>query len=207
MSNLDNIVNKAKSLMGVASKKTGEIFEVSKFKISKINKNAELQKNFESLGKLFFNEISNSDSFCSKLFDKSDETVNINTLENIKLIISNIKKIQSEISELNDGLIAMKSIKICENCGNKNNKKALYCNVCGNSLFNNNFSDSYCKNNRDFEDFTDNNSFNKCHAPNYQEFEIKKDYITNKITEDDICKSDFSKNPATQESQQKNSEN
>ncbi len=153
MSNLDSIINKTKNLAGVASKKTSELFELSKFKINKMNKSAELQKNYELLGKLIYKEYKSN--------VLSDESICDNaSSEDIKSAIEQISKIKSDIKDLDDNLVTMKNVKVCPNCGNKNNKKSLYCSLCGNQLL------------KSFEN------------ESYQKFNIKKDYITN-----DICES------------------
>lgn len=115
MSNLDNVINKTKQLMNMASKKTSDIFEFSKLKMDKANKSAELQKNYELLGKMFYLEC------------KSNE----NDTDNMQEIIDKIESLESEIKKINNNIFAMKNIKTCKKCGNKNNKEALYCSLCG----------------------------------------------------------------------------
>lgn len=119
MSNLNNVINKTKQLINMASKKTGDVVEISKLKMDKVNKGAELQKLYENLGKSCYLEF------------KSD----VKQTEEMKEIIGNIEKLESDIKKIDDSIIILKNNKICKKCGNKNNKKALYCNLCGNTLY------------------------------------------------------------------------
>ncbi|MBP0979046.1 MAG: zinc ribbon domain-containing protein [Oscillospiraceae bacterium] len=120
MSNLDNLINKAKGFINLAGKKTGDIVEISKLKIDRANKNAELQKNYELLGKLCYSNYKSSS-------DNQDS---------IGEIIKKIELLEIDIKDLDENIFIMKDTKVCPECGHKNNKKSLYCNICGSRLYN-----------------------------------------------------------------------
>lgn len=124
MSNLDGVINKAKDFVNMAGKKTGEMLETSKLKVEKMNKSAELQKNYETLGRFCYLDYKGLET--QKNSDK------------MKQIINSIEVLESEIKNIENSISEMKNNKICAYCSNKNNKKFLYCTHCGSPLYPNN---------------------------------------------------------------------
>ena len=119
MSNFDSIINKTKKFIDVAGKKTGNAVEISKLKMSQINKEAELQEQYVILGKFCYKEYKNKE----------------NQSTNIRELIERIDLMELEIKDIKDKICLMKNAKTCKTCGNKNPKKAIYCSFCGDSLY------------------------------------------------------------------------
>lgn len=124
MSNLDGVINKAKDFVNLAGKKTGEVLETSKLKVEKMNKSAQLQKNYEALGRSCYLDYKGLEA--QKDSDK------------IKQIINSIDILEAEIKNIENSISEMKNNNICAYCGKKNNKKFLYCTNCGSPLYPNN---------------------------------------------------------------------
>lgn len=122
MSNFDGVINKAKSFINVAGKKTGEVVEVTKLKMEKLNKEAELQKKYELLGKICYANLKSKDVESGKM----------------KNIIEEIDALDKNIKGITERILNMKDIRVCTKCGNRNDKKSIYCSLCGEPLYINN---------------------------------------------------------------------
>lgn len=114
----EETVVKAKDVFDVAAKKTNEIVEVQKLKINLAKVNSSVSKDFETLGRLAFEKISEGE-------DIPEEYKPI--VESIKESMKQIDDIQSQIDEQKKG-------KICKECNTVNGETAQYCSNCGNKL-------------------------------------------------------------------------
>ena len=114
----ENAVEKAKEAFDVVCKKTGDVVSVSKQKIDIASIETKLSKDYEKLGKLYYDMIKNSET--------PDE--NITKLKNdIAKKIETVKTLKTEINNA-------KNKRICPVCGASIDKNSVYCNICGAKL-------------------------------------------------------------------------
>lgn len=110
MAIFDDVVVNAKTAASAVSKKAGELYDLSKLRISLASLRSELNKLYQTLGEVVYN-------------DSADEEI-----EAIKIEISETKK---NILELEKILLASRNTVKCPQCGQKLNKNAAFCYVCG----------------------------------------------------------------------------
>ena len=129
MNNLfDDVLSKAKGAAYVATKKTGEIVEVSKLKLKCIQLNGQIKDEYEKLGSAVY-------------------SMRKNGYENEELIASVSAEIDSllkELDEVSSKVESIKSIIVCPTCGKKNPDTSYYCSKCGSRIaqeFTNDYSD------------------------------------------------------------------
>ena len=115
---LDNAVNKAKEAIDVACKKTNEVVSTQKQKFDVAAIENKRTKDFEALGKLYFEMI------------KDTEVDN----ENVSKLVNEIKEKNNKINALKEEINAVKNKKICPQCGAAIDKMSVYCNICGAKL-------------------------------------------------------------------------
>lgn len=115
---LDNAVTKAKEVFDVACQKTGEVIGTSKQKIDIASMESKRSKDFEALGKLYFELV------------KEQEIEN----QSIKDIVDEIKAKNEKISNLQAELNAIKNKKLCDNCKCYVENDAQFCKNCGAKL-------------------------------------------------------------------------
>ena len=112
----EEAVVKAKEVYDVAAKKTGEVVGVQKLKFKATQVNSQLSKDFETLGRLYYENAKESVDA-----DYSD------IMASIESKLEEIDQIQNEINE-------QKKTKFCSKCGFKNAETASFCNNCGEEL-------------------------------------------------------------------------
>lgn len=115
---LDTAVNKAKEVFDVACKKTGEVVATSKQKIDVVTIENKLSKDFEALGKIYFNMIK----------DEKNENFEVESL------VLEIKEKQEKIETLKEEINNAKNKRSCPVCKATIDKNSLYCNICGAKL-------------------------------------------------------------------------
>ena len=118
MSKFDSLLNKAKAFADVAGKKTGELVEVSKLKLEVVQVNSDIQKAYERLGNIVYEQ----------------EKTGADNKDLIALCISEIDGLLSELSDLNAKINEAKNTVKCMNCGAENPEGSLYCARCGSAL-------------------------------------------------------------------------
>ena len=114
----DDFVLKAKDIADAASKKTGEICEISRYKCECIKLNGEVKKLYEQLGSSVYSMVKNgydNDELVESLTEEIDEHL-------------------ARLREINDRIAGMKSITVCPVCGSKNSVENTYCVRCGTKL-------------------------------------------------------------------------
>lgn len=114
----DDFVLKAKGLADAASKKTGELVEISKYKYESIKVNGEIKKLYEQLG---------STVYAAKKYAYDSE-------EMIEEIVTEIDDCMDRLDEINEMIGAMKKTAVCPVCGNKNEASSSFCSKCGTRL-------------------------------------------------------------------------
>lgn len=114
----EDAVVKAKGAFDIAAKKTNEVVSIQKLKIKVSQVNSDMQKDFETLGRLYYDAVKTSDE----------------EITEYKEIIESIDSKIAEIAEIEKEIDAQKNSKTCEKCGNKNPDTAAFCSNCGEKL-------------------------------------------------------------------------
>lgn len=114
----DNAVNKAKEALDIACKKTGEVVTTSKQKFDVATIESKRSKDFEALGKIYFEMI------------KDEE---IEDFE-IKDLVLEIKDKNEKIDALKEEINNAKNKRTCPVCKATIDKLSVYCNICGAKL-------------------------------------------------------------------------
>lgn len=120
MSAFDTFMEKAKDVYDVASKKAGELVEISKLKMECVKVNSEIKKLYEKLGSSVY-------SMMKANYDNQDV---VNGL--VEEIDENLEK----LSALNQKLSDYKNVAICKTCGAKNPEENYFCSKCGSRIKN-----------------------------------------------------------------------
>ena len=114
----DNAVVKAKEAIDIACKKTNEVVNVGKQKFDIASIENKLCKDFEKLGRLYFEIIKDCDT----------ENDDVNNLK------AEITDRLDKIKELKEEINSVKSKRICPNCQADIDLDAVFCSKCGTKL-------------------------------------------------------------------------
>ncbi len=114
----DNAVNKAKEAIDIACKKTEEVVTVQRQRFDIATVENKLNKDFEKLGKLYFDSL------------KDSEPEN----EDMKALVNKIKEKYNKIKELKDEINTTKNKRVCPNCAASIEKDSVFCSSCGTKL-------------------------------------------------------------------------
>ena len=115
----DDMVNKAKEAIDVASKKTGEVVNTQKQKFDIASLESKRAKDYAVLGEIYYNKI-------------KDGTVED---ENVSELVLAIKEKSEKIEKLKAEVNSAKNKRICPKCGAAIEQTSNYCNACGAKLF------------------------------------------------------------------------
>ena len=115
----DDVVNKAKEAIDVASKKTGEVVNTQKQKFDIASLENKRAKDFAVLGEIYYNTIKDGEA--------QDE--------NISELVLSIKEKSEKIEKLKAEVNSAKNKRICPKCGAAIEQTSNYCNACGEKLF------------------------------------------------------------------------
>lgn len=115
----DDVVNKAKEAIDVASKKTGEVVNTQKQKFDIASLENKRAKDFAVLGEIYYNKIKDGEA--------QDE--------NISELVLSIKEKSEKIEKLKAEVNSAKNKRICPKCGAAIDQTSNYCNACGEKLF------------------------------------------------------------------------
>lgn len=118
MDMFDRFLDKAKDVCDIATKKTGEIYEVSKIKLECISINNEVKKLFEKLGSCVYSMVK----------------ANYENQDVIDSIIEEIDECKKRLVLLHDKLCELKNVSTCIACGHKNPEDNYYCSKCGSRI-------------------------------------------------------------------------
>ena len=121
MSLFDDVVVNAKSAANVVSKKAGELYDISKLKLSAANLRGELNREYRAFGEAVYNNIPEAE------------------LQENKNRIKELKESLKDVTEL---LNSAKNQSTCPECGASVIKGAQFCHSCGATL---NTGVSFCK--------------------------------------------------------------
>ena len=114
----DDAVSKTKEVFDVVSKKTGEVINAGKIKYEIATIRSKVKKDYEKLGKIYFDEIENAEGLTAEVGE----------------IVSDIKEKKEKEAELNAALGTLKDCVVCPKCGAAQDKNANFCNVCGQKI-------------------------------------------------------------------------
>ena len=115
----DDMVNKAKEAIDVASKKTGEVVNTQKQKFDIASLESKRAKDYAVLGEIYYNKIK----------DGAVED------ENVSELVLAIKEKSEKIEKLKAEVNSAKNKRICPKCGAAIEQTSNYCNACGEKLF------------------------------------------------------------------------
>ena len=115
----DDMVNKAKEAIDVASKKTGEVVNTQKQKFDIASLESKRAKDYAVLGEIYYNKIK----------DGAVEDKNVSEL------VLAIKEKSEKIEKLKAEVNSAKNKRICPKCGAAIEQTSNYCNACGAKLF------------------------------------------------------------------------
>ena len=113
----EQTTTKAKEIVDIAGKKTGDFIELQKLKINAASLQSAISKEYEALGRIFYE-------------NQKNESENLAYGE----IISSIDNKLEDLKILNAKIALAKGEKSCPACCSVNNDDALFCNRCGQKL-------------------------------------------------------------------------
>ena len=115
---MENIIHDIKSTVNSAVKKSGDLLEIGKVKLSLADAGSKLSDLYESLGEMAYRA-------------KREE---VDLSEEMESVIWQIDEMRSEIKKQKEKMAELRSQQICKNCGKSNVIEAKYCNECGAAL-------------------------------------------------------------------------
>lgn len=114
----DDFVLKAKDICDTATRKTEELYEISRYKYECIKLNGEIKKLYEQLGSSVYSMVKgkyDNDELIDSLTEEIDEHM-------------------ERLKEINGILSGMQDVEVCPVCGAKNEAGNRYCAKCGSKL-------------------------------------------------------------------------
>ncbi|MCL2486462.1 MAG: zinc ribbon domain-containing protein [Oscillospiraceae bacterium] len=118
MSSFDNIVSGAKTAAEAVGKKATTLVDISRMKISAADIRNEINKRYESLGRAVYNSRKDGQDF---------ESLAAECEESIDALYDRLERVNQKIDELSDK-------NVCDSCGSRVAKDALFCPKCGTEL-------------------------------------------------------------------------
>ncbi len=113
---MEKIFSDIKSTASKIAKKSGELVELSKLKLSVASTKSDIELNFQKLGKLIY------------LSRKDDSEISHNDLDDIFTEIDNL---YDKLAEQNDTIANLTNKKLCPECHSSNETDAQFCSRCG----------------------------------------------------------------------------
>lgn len=120
MNMFDTFIEKAKDVCDIATKKTGEMVEISKIKLECVKVNGEIKKLYEKLGSTVYSMMKS----------------NYENQEVIDSLVEDIDENLAKLFELNEKLSDLKNVNVCNVCGAKNPEDNYFCAKCGSRVKN-----------------------------------------------------------------------
>lgn len=115
---IEDIFGKAKQVANAAGKKTGELVEISKLKLSAMQINSDIKELYEKLGSAVY----------------SMKKANYDNPELVVSLVEEIDEKRVELREVNEKVAVLQKSKECPCCQTKNPQDAFYCQKCGSRL-------------------------------------------------------------------------
>lgn len=115
---LEDAVITAKGAVDFAGKKTGELVELSKLKISAAEIEGKIRNLYESLGRAVYNAAKSETDATVLVKEKSEQ----------------IDTLTVDLEAVNNKIAVLREEKKCVSCGTINPQDAAYCKKCGAQL-------------------------------------------------------------------------
>ena len=115
---LEDTVVKAKEVIDIAGKKTGEVIAIQKLKVNAAQVNARIAKDYESLGRLAYD---------------AHKTGKANEM-GIEALANAIDAKYEELKEIELKIATAKGAVVCTACRAVNSVDAVFCSKCGAKL-------------------------------------------------------------------------
>ena len=135
---IEDTAVKAKDAFDVVAKKTGEVLSIQKLKYNIACINSQLSKDYETLGRLYFEQLTAEKCEKCEDADSAEETAQNaqsneknDAIEELKTAIIEKKE---KIKQMEDMLDAQKKVLICPVCSAKNPAESAFCSKCGTKL-------------------------------------------------------------------------
>ena len=115
---IEDVFGKAKKAANAAGKKTEELVELSKLKLSAMQVNTDIKALYEKLGGAVY----------------SMQKAHYENPELVDSLVEDIDEKRVELKEIHNKIAVLQKAKECECCHTKNPKEACYCQKCGSKL-------------------------------------------------------------------------
>lgn len=115
MTTFEDTICKAKEIIDMAGKKTGEIVNVQKLKVNIATVNSQISKDYEAIGRLCYEQLSGE----------------IDNADAIAEIAKGIDEKYEQIEELRMQIAELRNERICTGCNNPVDNDAEFCPKCG----------------------------------------------------------------------------
>jgi rubrerythrin len=113
--NFDEIKRSATGVADRAVKKTGDVTNLVKLKVSIKSAESKLSSVYEEIGRLFYTA------------ERSGE----DCTSDIAAYIMKADKLKADIAAFNKQIAKLRNVRICDSCGNEIDKNVNFCPVCG----------------------------------------------------------------------------
>ena len=117
---MERILSELKNTADKVAKKSGELVEISKVKLSIASTKSEINAQFKALGETVY------------LAQKEDSDVGAEKIEEIIGILDGLYERLDNLAEINS---ALKNERICPSCGKSNPLNQPFCGGCGSKLY------------------------------------------------------------------------
>lgn len=117
---LDNALSKTKEIFEIARKKTEDAVNTGKQKIDVATIENKLAKDYEALGKIYYENIKEADAQ--------------SLAENVIELKASIEEKKEKIASIKEELNRAKNKRYCPSCGASIAADSIYCSVCGAAL-------------------------------------------------------------------------
>ena len=118
MTTFEDILVKARDIVGSVKDKTGEIVDKTKVKMTIGDLEKKLAATFEGIGRLVYDADTTGEDI---------EALKADAFETVK-------ELQAEIAKLQNRLYDFEGVFCCDACGTANEKDAAFCKKCGKAL-------------------------------------------------------------------------
>jgi len=115
MSFVDETVNKAKEVFDYAGKKSVELYDLQKLRVSAMSLRTALSKQYEALGRMAYENV----------------RMKVESSAGFDEIFSDIAEKNAELKELEARIADSRGKRVCPVCKSANSKKAVFCCACG----------------------------------------------------------------------------
>ncbi len=115
---IEDIFGKAKQAASAAGKKTEELVEISKLKLSAMQVNTDIKALYEKLGSAVY----------------SMQKAHYENPELVASLVEEIDDKRGDLKKIRDKIAVLQKAKECPCCQTKNPKEAYYCQKCGSKL-------------------------------------------------------------------------